>query len=165
MIRYDFAGGTYVEVWDNGTTTRIHLASGKKVWGYPHYDSKEYRQKAIECGYGDHPNPCWALCREHELTHCFLAEKRDLRESRTIRAVADGQALEHLGSAPKWQWIEETEVIAWQKFLNSGDHNNDPGGILSALRDEIGDLYEARQEFIDRFRNYVPTSGLVECEV
>lgn len=153
--RYEFAGGTVADVWEAGKTVRVTLPDGSVVWGVPHLEDS-YLQKALAAGYGDWEDPKWGLCREHELTHCWLAEMRDLSESPVLRAVADQQALEHFGEdrsrVPEWQWREEGEVMAWQRFVNSGNHNDDPGGILSAMRDEFGAIYEHREAFLYRFR-------------
>ena len=152
MISYAFRGGTTVEVWDSAETTRVTLPGGAVVMGMPH-PTQAYLDHALEVGYGSYRDPRWGLCRDHELTHCWLAEARDLAESPTLRAVAEGKAREHVGdeNVPGWQWLEEREVLALQRFWLRGDHNDDPGGVLSALQWELGNLHDARADYKRRF--------------
>lgn len=152
MISYPFRGGTVAEVWDSAETVRVTLASGKIVMGAPE-PTQDYLEHALRIGYTSFRDPRWALCRDHELTHCWLAEARDLSESPTLRDVANGIAREFVGeeSVPDYQWQEEREVLALQRFWLKGDHNDDPGGVLSALQWEIGDLHAARDDYRRRF--------------
>ncbi len=148
---YHFAGDAIAEVWDSERTIRVTLPGGAQVHGVPH-TTDVYLKRALSLGYAG-PDPSWLMCREHEMAHCYLAELRDLKESPTLRDVAENRAREHIGdhAVPGYQWQEEGEVLALQWYFNSGDRSDDPKGTLSALAWEF-DLSAAREEFIRRFR-------------
>lgn len=75
------------------------------------------------------------MCFEHECTHSLLARARNLPHSPVLWDVAHNKPTDRVDFPAHYQ--EEAEVLALQRYLNTGDHNDDPKGILSALAFEF----------------------------
>lgn len=92
----------------DGPVTTITLSDGKTITAAPQ-DNDDYRARAEALGYGDDTE---RMSREHEVCHALLCQWIGLRESPTLRGVADGQYWPH------WR-DEEAAVLALQKLLNT----------------------------------------------
>lgn len=132
-------------LWNADYSETVFLGDGSKVKALAHH-SPEQRATAHACGYyaRDQDTPADAaripvqrMCWEHEVVHTLLARARDLAVSPVLWVVAHNlHADPKPGQQEEWG-REEAEVLALQRYLNTRDHNNDPGGILSALADEF----------------------------
>jgi hypothetical protein len=150
-------GGNTVEVWDLARTVRTTLPDGRQVIASPE-PTADYRARALKLGYGWHPDPSWAMCREHDAVHVMLALAMDLPTSRTLSDVAVGTALENVGSerVPEYQWVEEGRVLDLQHYLNTGDrHASVSDGALFELAWEI-DLPSFRSSALHLMRPHAP---------
>jgi hypothetical protein len=115
-------GANVVRVWDEQQCVQTTLPDGRTVVAAPQRTA-EYLETAIVHGYGWHHDPAWAMAREHDAVHLLLSHAMDLPTSRTLSDVADGIALEHVGShaVPEYQWLEESRVMDLARYLNTGD--------------------------------------------
>lgn len=132
-------GANVVRVWEAQQCVQTTLPDGRTVVAAPQR-TPEYLETAITHGYGWHPDPAWAMCREHDAIHILAAAAMDLPTSRTLSDVAGGIALEHVGahSVPEHQWLEEARVMDLARYLNTGDDATSlHGGAIFELSWEI----------------------------
>lgn len=134
---------TLVRVWN----AEAWMAT--RIDGYPFVstgnpDDPASVALAHELGYdGD----TWAMSRDHELLHSWLAVRRGLPFSPTLWAVSRGD--KRLTADPIREW-EEGDVLALQKFLRHGAFDPDLGRVAPAEgRDQ---LRRDAAEFLAAFR-------------
>ena len=82
---------------------------------------------------------------EHELSHTFLAEAEGWNCSPVLHSVALAKAGKEAECL--WAWEEEARVMAFQRYLNTGDASIDLVNYGTSLP-------EMREEFIARFRGF-----------
>jgi hypothetical protein len=118
-----------------------------RIDGYPFVstgnpDDDDAVALAHELGYG---GDTWAMSRDHELLHSWLAVRRGLPFSPTLWAVSRGDKRLTADAIREW---EEGDILALQKFLNLGvcdpdlDRVAPPEGRDQLLR-EAADFLEA----------------------
>lgn len=140
-------GSSVLVQWNDRYCETLFL-DGTRVKALAEPENPEQVRQAIECGYytgGDYAGEERAaiasavrrLSFEHEACHTLLARARDLPVSPVLWEVA--HEFEVLNDPAKLaeHYTEESEVLALQRYLNTGDHNNDPNGRLSALAHEF----------------------------
>jgi hypothetical protein len=92
------------------------FAGGAEVPAQPNFD-QAYMAQAQALGYG---RDVWALCREHEILHTWLAVVQGGSMSPTLWYVAMGR------KAPRGLMAdEEAQVLAFQKYLHGGQDAGD----------------------------------------
>lgn len=100
-------GACTFEIWPAHVRTILPLG---EVTAAPQ-DDDDYGARAVELGYGADR---FAMCRDHELVHCWLAALLGLDASPALTAVATGRPLSAEASG-----IEEAAVLAVQRFARS----------------------------------------------
>lgn len=138
-------GGCYAFV-DHGTrVVETHFPDGTVLVACPE-DDDDYRRTARDCGYGE---DVWALCREHELIHQFLAVRMGLDCSPTLWSVhhRDDPAAPDAEARATEEWL----VLCFQRWLNGGLPDEvfgllgERGLDVIALRDEARRLLRGGQ--------------------
>lgn len=134
---------TIVRVWNS----EAWMAS--RVDGYPFVstgnpDDPASVALAHELGYG---GDTWAMSRDHELLHSWLAVRRGLPFSPTLWAVSRGD--KHLTADAIREW-EEGDVLAVQKFLRLGASDPDLDRVAAPEGRER--LRREAAEFLAAFR-------------
>ena len=103
-----------VEEWPSRRYLRTVFLDGTFCHAAPH-DTDDYRATAAALGYGA---DTWAMCREHEMAHVFLAERLHDAVSATLYAVAndaeDAMPLD-------LRQAEESLVLDFQRLCNGVD--------------------------------------------
>lgn len=99
--------GTVVRLYDQGT--EIILPSGDIVHGEPH-DTMEYRQHAVELGYGTGEDAALNMALDHDPLHAMLADWLGLRTSHSLSNLVHKTPL---------GLLEEAAVLAVQKYMRS----------------------------------------------
>ncbi len=141
-------GDTILLLWSPAYTETLYF-DGTKVPAAPS-GTQEQAHTARSLGYGDDVP---RMVQEHEVLHTLLAEARDLPVSPVLWDVAHGVRVE--GRRLEEHYQEEREVLALQRYLNTGDRNQDPGGVLSALDFEI-DLDAVRERALELLNPTTP---------
>jgi hypothetical protein len=135
MQTMQFQGCT-VRIFPESRYLETVYRDGTKVPAVPH-NTEVYAGNARKYGYGE---DTFALCREHEILHTFLAEKMGLPHSPTLWAVAHDFPA---GGPPENEfYIEEQMVLDFQTALND-DSFHAPS--LDVLGDLEGLKSEARK--------------------
>lgn len=114
-IVYRFPNEVLVQVWTEKRRVQTWLPNGLCVDAVPWDDDDEYRQRAVDHGYGG-SDPCWDLCRDHEIGHTFLAWSLRDEVSLALWMAAHHVAGEALAHPALWR--EEADVLAFQTKLN-----------------------------------------------
>lgn len=135
---------TIVRVWNS----EVWMAT--RIDGYPFVatgnpDDPASVTLAHDLGYG---GDTWAMSRDHELIHSWLAVWRGLPFSPTLWAVSRGD--KHLAADLIREW-EEGDVLALQKYLKLGVCDPDLDRIAPARRRER--LRRDTAEFLEWFRD------------
>lgn len=112
-IKYHYPNNVLIEVWTKQRHIRTTFSDGTNVPASPQ-DTDGYRKTARECGYGG-DDPCWDLCRDHELAHTHLAGRE---VSLTLWLVAHGVARVSSALAHPTIWQEEANVLQYQTRLS-----------------------------------------------
>lgn len=113
-IVYRFPHDVIVEVWPDERHLRTTFGDGTCVPAQPH-DNAAYLSTAIGCGY-ETSDPCWDLCRDHELAHTWLAHALRDEHSLTLWLIAHGATRVALSHPAVGR--EERDVLAYQTRLN-----------------------------------------------
>lgn len=116
---------------------RTVFFNGKSVDACPQ-DNDEYRQRALELGYGDDTA---AMSLQHEAAHTFLSEKMRLEFSPTLWIVAHSRT----DYDRKQVGAEEAMVLAFQRYCRTGKRCS----ALNALTDRDYDLGQLKEEFLE----------------
>lgn len=112
---YRFPNEVLVQIWPERRHVQTGLPDGTCVDAVPWDHDDAYRQRAIDHGY-DGPDPCWDLCRDHELGHTFLAWSLRDEVSLALWLAAHGVTGRALAHPALWR--EEADVLAFQAKLN-----------------------------------------------
>lgn len=101
-------GKTTVTVGDGWVKTT--LADGTTIHAIPGTEAED-RARAASLGYGEGDGALWAMTRDHDRFHAWLAYGLGLKESPALRQTAQGQQSELAGA-------EEEVILALQRFIN-----------------------------------------------
>jgi hypothetical protein len=101
----------YVRIFNTTRYLETVFNDGTKVPAAPQ-DTDSYRAQAQDLGYGD---DTWSMCRDHEIGHTLVSESFGEQWSRTLWAVAHGNA-NGIPDSPWEMAAEEGLVLAWQRW-------------------------------------------------
>jgi hypothetical protein len=108
-------GECVVTVDDSARCLVTRFADGSTLFAAPE-DGVDYRATARDLGYGD---DTWSLCVDHELIHSWLATTLyGLSRSPTLWSAANVGRPGAINR--REQGMEETRVMAFQRFVRSG---------------------------------------------
>jgi hypothetical protein len=85
----------------------VHVAGGKVFQAVPQ-ESPEYEMKAYALGFSS----SWEMCKWHDLTHAWLADRLGLPASPALLAASGVQTDHEITDA------EEHVVMALHRFIN-----------------------------------------------
>lgn len=127
-----------VWIWEPDAYLETRFQDGTKVPAAPKPDDVEQAVTAIDLGYG---RRIWQMCREHELSHCLLADWLSKPVSPVLWSVAHPGHPDNASLAE--QHAEEALVLAWQRYLTTGEIRRELYGLeqetertFAELRDE-----------------------------
>lgn len=128
-------GSCVLVQWHDSYCETLFL-DGTRVKALAQPESLPQQAEAERCGYVG-PGAVERLCFEHEALHTLLARFRDLSVSPVLWDVAHDVDPYTDPARLAQHHTEESEVLALQRYLNTGDHDDDPRGRLSALAYEF----------------------------
>ena len=135
--------------WNPDFSEAVFLSDGTKVPGVAQHSLEQLVTARSLYYRGDDRTAVREMCWEHEVVHSLLAKYRGFPVSTVLWDVAHRVELEQFQLQQHWQ--EEAQVLSLQRFLNTRDHNIDPGGYLSSLSFEFS-LIEFLLEATDLLR-------------
>lgn len=87
MMHSYYIGQNRIEVFEDTQTVKITFPDGTHILSAPQ-DNDEYRKTALDLGYG---NDTWAMCKEHDPFHIFIAVMNGKATSRALYRASLGK--------------------------------------------------------------------------